>query len=146
MHLPGQNFQASLAVHGSDDIAIGNFWSQVNSMIKCSPQVVTFCQIRLECRTLFYLLWQCSQIGYSELISCESVPPWSAKWRQMKLTLDLESSRRSHKDADHWPLLLLTQTFFLYFWLQNRFIFAFQNPEIDCFVRFEGFRGSQMKE
>ena len=39
---PGQNFQASQTVNGSDDITTGNLWSQVNSMIKWTPQVLTF--------------------------------------------------------------------------------------------------------
>ena len=39
---PGQNYRASLAVHGSDDITSRNIWSQVNSMAKCTPQVFNF--------------------------------------------------------------------------------------------------------
>ena len=37
-----QSFPANQAVHDSDDIKIGNIWSQVNAMIKCLPQIDIF--------------------------------------------------------------------------------------------------------
>ena len=39
---PGQNFQASQAVHDIDDITTRNFWSQFNALINCTPLVLTF--------------------------------------------------------------------------------------------------------
>ena len=53
-----QNFQASQAVHGANDVMPQHFESQVNSIRVCGPQVDTLIYYKGQERpTLFHYLW-----------------------------------------------------------------------------------------
>ena len=85
--LTGQNFQASKAVHGSDDIMTWNFCSKVNVMVKGTPQVLTFfCQSNLERLPNHILL----TINKFKFTSC-----WSMVVREWQAARQVLSGSRS---------------------------------------------------